>query len=337
MIGDDPTRRLALDARALEDLRATARQDPRAGIKAAAQQFEAYFLQMMMKSMRDATPADGLLDSEQTKLYTGMLDQQMTQALASQGSVGFARLIEAQLARQLENTVPAASLAAPAAAVGSAGGPAVGTVVGGAAPAVPGPPPLPPAANAPAAAGVPGRPVATPVGAAEGAAATLEAAGDWSTDTPRAFVERVWPHAVGAAAALGVPPHFIVAHAALESGWGRHEPRRADGSPSFNLFGVKAGRRWGGDTVAAPTTEYVDGRAVQTTETFRAYGSYAEALRDYARVLGGNARFAPVLGSADGVDFARSLQQAGYATDPMYADKLARIINGTTLRDALLG
>lgn len=325
MIGDDPTRQLALDARALEDLRATARQDPRAGIKAAAQQFEAYFLQMVMKSMRDATPSEGLFSSEQTKLYTGMLDQQMTQAFASQGSIGFARLIEAQLARQLENTVTPASLAAPPAAGAAAVGPAVVP-----APAALPPPQLPPAATSPGAVAAPGRPSAAGTAAAA-------AGGDWAADTPRAFVERVWPYAVDAAAGLGVPPHFLVAHAALESGWGRHEPRRADGSSSFNLFGVKAGRSWGGNTVSASTTEYVDGRAVQATETFRAYASYAESFRDYARVLGGNSRFATVLGSADGVDFARSLQQAGYATDPMYADKLARIINGTTLRDALLG
>ncbi|HET7776431.1 MAG TPA: flagellar assembly peptidoglycan hydrolase FlgJ, partial [Azospira sp.] len=134
----------------------------------------------------------------------------------------------------------------------------------------------------------------------------------------------------------GVPAHFIVAHAALETGWGKSEIRRADGSPSYNLFGVKAGKGWQGATVDATTTEYVGGVAQTTKEKFRAYGSYAEAFRDYASLLQ-RPRFAGALGQQDGMEFARSLQQAGYATDPMYADKLGRIINGPTLRQALQG
>jgi flagellar protein FlgJ len=147
----------------------------------------------------------------------------------------------------------------------------------------------------------------------------------------------MWPHAVEAARSLGVPPHFLVAHAALETGWGRHEPRLADGSPSFNLFGVKAGRRWQGSTADAMTTEFINGVGTSSRERFRAYGSYGESFRDYAALLAGNPRFASVLGATDGTEFARKLQQTGYATDPMYADKLARIIHGTTLRQALFG
>ena len=85
------------------------------------------------------------------------------------------------------------------------------------------------------------------------------------------------------------------------------------------------------------TTEYVDGVARSTREKFRVYGSYGEAFQDYARVLRGNSRFSGVLGQQDGMQFARSLQQSGYATDPDYADKLGRIIGGATLRQALVG
>ena len=70
-------------------------------------------------------------------------------------------------------------------------------------------------------------------------------------------------------------------------------------------------------------------------ERFRVYGSYGDAFRDYAGLLRGNPRYAAVLGQQDGTQFARSLQQGGYATDPQYADKLGRIINGMTLRQAL--
>lgn len=99
------------------------------------------------------------------------------------------------------------------------------------------------------------------------------------------FVNRLWPHAVEASQATGVPAHFLVAHAALETGWGKSEIRRADGSSSYNLFGVKAGKSWQGATVEAATTEYVNGVAQTSKEKFRAYGSYAEAFRDYANLL----------------------------------------------------
>ncbi|MBN8492654.1 MAG: glucosaminidase domain-containing protein [Burkholderiales bacterium] len=112
---------------------------------------------------------------------------------------------------------------------------------------------------------------------------------------------------------------------------------RADGSPSYNLFGIKAGKSWNGATAEATTTEYVNGQPQQSVERFRAYGSYEEAFRDYANLLRNNSRFSAVIGSQDGTEFAKRLQQAGYATDPMYADKLSRIINGPALRQALIG
>ena len=134
-----------------------------------------------------------------------------------------------------------------------------------------------------------------------------------------------------------MPAQFLVAHAALESGWGKGEIRKPDGSPTYNLFGVKAGRSWTGATVEVQTTEYVNGVAQSTRDKFRAYGSYAESFADYANLLRNNSRFSGVLNQQDGTQFARSLQQSGYATDPMYADKLSRIINGGTLRQALAG
>jgi flagellar protein FlgJ len=83
------------------------------------------------------------------------------------------------------------------------------------------------------------------------------------------------------------------------------------------------------------TTEFVNGEAQTSRAKFRVYASYAEAFRDYAKLLTSNPRFSGVVGQQDGMQFARSLQQAGYATDPMYAQKLARIISGTALRQAL--
>ena len=112
----------------------------------------------------------------------------------------------------------------------------------------------------------------------------------------------------------------------------------ADGSPSHNLFGIKAAGGWHGPTVDVMTTEYVNGAPVKTVERFRAYGSYAEAFKDYAHLLAANPRYAQVLNErSDPASFARALQQAGYATDPGYADKLTRIITGTVMRLGLAG
>ena len=150
------------------------------------------------------------------------------------------------------------------------------------------------------------------------------------------FVNRIWSHAVDAARSIGVRPQFMVGQAALESGWGKHEIRNADGSGTHNLFGVKAGRGWNGPSVEKTTTEYVNGVAHKTTAKFRVYASYGEAFKDYAKLIGGNPRYAGVMAQAqDAQGFARGLQQAGYATDPSYADKLVRVINSTTMRQSL--
>jgi flagellar protein FlgJ len=189
------------------------------------------------------------------------------------------------------------------------------------------------------------RPAATPAvspsPAAAPAAAPDKSGGITSgsvTDAARDFVSRLWPHALEASRTTGVAPQFILGQAALESGWGRGEIRMADGATSHNLFGVKAGRGWQGPTADVMTTEYVNGAPVKSVERFRAYGSYAEAFKDYANLLAANPRYAQVLNErTDAAAFARGLQQAGYATDPNYADKLTRVITGTVMRVGLAG
>ncbi|MCX7901889.1 MAG: flagellar assembly peptidoglycan hydrolase FlgJ, partial [Burkholderiaceae bacterium] len=126
--------------------------------------------------------------------------------------------------------------------------------------------------------------------------------------------------------ATGVPARFILAQAALESGWGQREIRGADGTPSYNLFGIKAGANWSGRTVAVTTTEYEGGVAKKVVQKFRAYNNYTEAFRDWARLMKDNPRYAGALGNRDAAGFAQALQRGGYATDPDYATKLARTI-----------
>lgn len=146
------------------------------------------------------------------------------------------------------------------------------------------------------------------------------------------FVQQHTGAAEAAERKTGIPAAFMVSQAALETGWGRKEIKHADGSPSFNLFGIKAGAGWKGATAEVTTTEYVDGKAQKVVARFRAYGSYEESFADYARLMAGSPRYAPVVAQASSASgFAHGLQKAGYATDPAYADKLSRVIN-TTLR-----
>lgn len=147
------------------------------------------------------------------------------------------------------------------------------------------------------------------------------------------FIDRLLPHAKVASQEVGIPAQFMLAQAALESGWGKHEIRRADNSPSHNLFGIKAGANWKGDVVEAVTTEFINGAPQKVVEKFRAYSSYAEGFSDYAKLLSDNPRYAKVLNASEPSTFAFGLQRAGYATDPMYAEKLLRIMKSDSLQN----
>lgn len=151
----------------------------------------------------------------------------------------------------------------------------------------------------------------------------------------QSFIQQHDDAAKSAEAATGIPASFMIAQAAHESGWGRREIKMRDGSNSFNVFGIKATDSWKGPVAEVQTTEYIDGKAQKVTAKFRAYASYEDAFKDYAKLLGNNARYADVVAKAQkgggAQTFAQGLQKAGYATDPEYASKLARVIN-TTVR-----
>ena len=301
---------LALDAHSLDALRLQAKQDPQQALKGVAQQFEAVFLQTMLKSMRDATPQDGPLDSEQTRMYTTMLDQQLAQSLSARG-IGLADVMLRQLTRNSAAALNA-GVNVPGAGVNV---PGAGVNVSGAGLSLQG-----------AGASVQGANVSTSPAAIEAAAPGQ--AGD--------FLARMKDHALAASDATGIPARFLLGQAALESGWGKREIRGSDGAPSYNLFGIKAGRDWKGATVDVLTTEYVDGTPRKLTQKFRAYGSYAESFRDYATLMQNSPRYAEVLRQRDGAGFAQSLQRAGYATDPRYAEKLTNILNGARMRQTIV-
>lgn len=277
--GADLASKFALDVQGVNQLKLDARQSSPEALKQAAQQFEAVFMNMLMKSMREASPQDGMFDSEQTRMYTSMLDQQLTQRMASRG-IGLADVMVRQLSVALN---------------------------------------------------LPGEGVASAADEAHGLPLNAQpAAAVQSGNQPahvEAFVQKLLPHAQAASASTGIPARFMLGQAALETGWGKAEIRGADGQNSHNLFGIKAGAGWKGQTVDVVTTEYVNGTPQKQVERFRAYASYADSFRDYASLLQNNARYQNVIAQGqDAAGFAQGLQQAGYATDPNYAQKLMSVI-----------
>ena len=164
-------------------------------------------------------------------------------------------------------------------------------------------------------------------------AAGAPAAGDAKIKpSQEEFLRSHQSSARAAEAQTGIPATFMVAQAAHESGWGRHEILNADGSSSHNLFGIKAGAGWKGKVAEVTTTEVIDGQPRKVVAKFRAYASYDESFRDYAQMMKDSPRYASVVAAGNSAQgFAQGLQRAGYATDPAYADKLTRVIN-TTLR-----
>jgi flagellar protein FlgJ len=144
------------------------------------------------------------------------------------------------------------------------------------------------------------------------------------------FVQKHNEAAKAVEKATGLPAGYMIGQAGHETGWGRSEIKNADGSQSFNLFGIKAGAGWTGKTANVTTTEYINGEPRKVVAKFRAYGSYEESFKDYAKLINDSPRYAQAktqTGSA--YAYASGLQKAGYATDPQYAAKLSRAINTT--------
>jgi flagellar protein FlgJ len=280
----------AYDAQALNGLKRDAVADPQGNLKQVAQQVEGMFVQMMLKSMRAALPQDGVLSSDQTRLYTSMYDQQIAQQMSQKG-LGLADMMVTQLsgggARPSESagTVP---MALDNDVLQTLPNPALEQMVRRA---------------------VPKAPPVTPMPLSNGN-----------------FVARLSIPARVVSQQSGIPHQLIVAQAALESGWGQREIPAADGSPSYNLFGIKAGSNWDGPVTEITTTEFEQGTAKKIKARFRVYGSYMEALGDYARLLTKNPRYADVAAARTPEQAAQALQQAGYATDPQYAKKLVSVI-----------
>ncbi len=336
----DLSQRFALDTQGFEALKQSARNGSDTGtLRSAAKQFEAVFTQMVLKSMRDATPQDGVFDSEQGKLYMSMLDQQLAQQMSSRG-IGLAEVMVRQLARATGAQVPQGMISANAApgATGTAAADADmaqwldsrgagATAADGDVPAMPAIGTVVPGASWNPMAGL--RQYRAQDDGGQGQGQGESSLGPLPDDAPAhvtAFVSRMSGPAEAASRASGVPARLIVGQAALESGWGRREIAHPDGSTTFNVFGIKAGANWKGRVAEVTTTEYVDGQPQKVRARFRAYGSYEEACADYARLLTNNPRYSAVVSASSADEAAHGLQRAGYATDPAYGHKLVQIM-----------
>ena len=260
-----------------------------AALTAAAKQFEAIFTSMLFKSMRDANAdfKSEMFNSQNEDFYRQMLDEQMSSELSASGSLGLADMIVAQLSQ------------------GKTEQPMDKPTSDGFQEAM--------------------RRIERSKASKETMEAERVTAEPSQFDSPQAFVTSMKPYAEKAARSLGVDSSLLLAQAALETGWGQKVVQNARGS-SNNLFNIKADRSWSGDKVATQTLEYHDNTPVMEKAAFRSYDSYQDSFNDYVRFLNDNPRYKTAL-SHGGNDesFIRGIHDAGYATDPQYAEKVLRV------------
>ncbi|MCG6542357.1 flagellar assembly peptidoglycan hydrolase FlgJ [Pseudomonas sp. KSR10] len=353
------------DLNRLNQLKVGKDRDGAENVRKVAQEFESLFMNEMLKSMRSATEVmaqDNPLNSQASKQYQDMHDQQLSVTLSKEGGgIGLADVLVRQLAKQQapsEKPNPFAQVAQTEGAKWSSN------------------------PNSKIAAVDPTRNdsqllnqrrLALPGRLAERAAVEVAATNsqpnqsggvqplvnlDWKPATafaapkdapltingvettapsapsktrfssPAEFIATMLPMAEKAAKRLGVEPRFLVAQAALETGWGKLMIKQTDGTNSHNLFGIKA-TGWKGESATVTTTEYVNGKATKQVAGFRAYDSFEHSFNDYVRLLESNDRYKPAIQvasvSGDSERFVKELQRAGYATDPQYARKINQI------------
>jgi len=304
------------DLHGLNSVKQAARKDDPEALKVVAKQFESMFISMVLKSMREATDvmASDMLSSNETKFYRDMHDQQLSLSLAESGGYGLADTLYQQLSAQLPQRArdftnvdvkPLDQSRRPVL-------------------------PVTPASDDSSA-----EAADTTIPDSLKAPEPQNTGNDTSSgfNSPQDFIESLLPHAHQAAEQLGVEPRVLVAQAALETGWGRHMIQGENGRSSFNFFGIKASHGWQGDVADTTTHEYIEGRRLTITDRFRSYPDPASAFQDYVDFLMENPRYRDALDqAADPAAYTQGLQQAGYATDPNYADKILRIADSDIMQ-----
>ena len=275
------------DFSGLANLQARAAQRSPEATREAMRQFEALFVQMMLKSMRSA---GAILGEERDTTYEEMFDRQVAMEMTSEKGIGIADLLVRQLSpanvtekpdlrHAIESQDRIARLSFPVQA---------------------------------------------------------PARQDWKPGGQKDFLRDIWPLAEDAAMSLQVDPRGIVAQAALETGWGQNLIRDQQGVSAHNLFGIKADNRWSGERISVGTLEYDGALPQRQWAQFRAYPNLKAGFDDYVSFLKSNPRYSAAIESGlDAETYATSLQDAGYATDPNYAEKIRGIIQSPLFNQAL--
>lgn len=306
-----PVQQTAVDFSGLAELRrsATVDQKDQDTLKQVAGQFEALFTGMMLKSMRQASLAEGIFDSSQSDMYRDLSDQQLAMDLSKKGGLGLQDAIIRQLGGQLESklNIQGETMAYDMDTVSMRS--ALHTIDN-------------PALLQKMMQTKPASEIQTPV----------SSQANIIFDSPESFVQQLLPMAKQAAKKIGVTAEVILSQAALETGWGQHIIDKANGRSSHNLFNIKADSRWQGERATTGTVEYRDGVAVKEQAQFRSYDSYQDSFNDYVDFLQTQPRYQDALEQTDDPEqFIDGLHKAGYATDPEYADKVKRIMNSSIL------
>jgi len=305
---------LYADHAALAGLKKGAREQTPESIKEVAKQFEALFVQMMLKSMRDTVPENELFGSKAEKTYQDMYDKQLTKQIANGKGIGLAATIERQLGGVPDNELNNKSIGEYVTRPNQESLATVNSKIKASKNIQPEKNNLSEQIN---------KKINFDKSLTENIKSE-KGKNDWNSASK--FVQDIWPHAKRAAKKLGVSPDVLVAQSVLETGWGKYTPKNEDGSNSFNLFGIKADQRWQGEHVEINTREVRHGLVQQEKAIFRSYASVAQAFDDYANFIMQNPRYQQALKSSDdGKLYAMELQKAGYATDPAYAEKINRL------------
>jgi len=301
-------------------------------IRETARQFEAIFVQSMLKAMRDASPGEGMGESNQTEFYRDMHDQQLALHMVKGRGLGIADMLVTSLGgdvdvgeKQPEPASESPGLLQSVRAMFGTGQVRPLISESGTGPIVP----LDDTDSVQALF----KPSAT-AGIKVTGADTADT--DWQPQTPQDFIRELLPHARKGAEELGVHPRVLIAQAALETGWGQKVIHHADGRSSFNLFGIKADTSWSGDKVSVATLEYENGIAEKRRAAFRSYDSLGSAVSGYVEFLRSNPRYQTALEqAADPKAYLTELKAAGYATDPAYIDKITAIMNGSAFGEVI--
>lgn len=286
------------DFNAFIEMKAKAASNQKATLNQAAKQFEALFMQNMLKSMRQANQflsEDNPLNSHQVQTFQEMLDKQSSLNIANGGhGIGLAEMMLKQLDKknqlfqhqQRSNQLDTAK----------------------------------------------------DISHKKSSWLSHLANRKSMVATPKDFVQAIWPVAKTFAKEIGVDPKMLIAQAVHETGWGKHINKDQKGQPSFNLFNIKGGSSWAKSKPQnmVLTTEYIDGKAIKVKEPFRAYTNFEESFRDYISLIKNSERYQTALSQSENAEkYMHELQQAGYATDPAYAEKVIAIYKGSSLEQMI--